>query len=320
MVANNIVEVKNLTKIFTRKSTAWSLFGKKRTLTAVNNISFAISEGEIVGLLGPNGAGKTTTIQMLLGLITPTSGSISIFGKNFINNRKEILKKINFSSSYTHLPWRLTVWENLYVVALLYSIPDPKDKIIKIMKMLNLYSKKNQEVGELSSGWTTRLNLARTFLNDPEFILLDEPTASLDPEGADEIRTHILKLRNELGTTILWTSHNMAEVEEVCDRVIFLNHGKIIAEDTPEGLAGRIRHVRVSLMIKDGQKSLLRIANNSGWAAKLTGRFIKIELPEDKVPQLLNSLSEKMIVYTEISIDKPTLEDFFLETARIKEN
>src|SRR3990172_8918460 len=115
MATKNIVEVKNLTKIFVKSNSPLPFFGKKRKTTAVNNISFDIKEGEILGLLGPNGAGKTTTIQMLLGLITPTSGSISIFGKNFINNRKEILKKINFSSSYTHLPWRLTVWENLYV-------------------------------------------------------------------------------------------------------------------------------------------------------------------------------------------------------------
>ena len=135
-----IVDVQNLTKSFTVK---------KRTATAVSNISFSIKEGEVVGLLGPNGAGKTTTIHMLLGLITPTSGSISIFGKNFFDNRKEILKKVNFSSSYTHLPWRLTVWENLYVVALLYGVDNPKEKTAGVLKMLNLYDKKNMEVGEL---------------------------------------------------------------------------------------------------------------------------------------------------------------------------
>ena len=305
-----IVDVQNLTKSFTVK---------KRTATAVSNISFSIKEGEVVGLLGPNGAGKTTTIHMLLGLITPTSGSISIFGKNFFDNRKEILKKVNFSSSYTHLPWRLTVWENLYVVALLYGVDNPKEKTAGVLKMLNLYDKKNMEVGELSSGWTTRLNLARTFINDPKFILLDEPTSSLDPESANDIRRHILKMQKNLSTTILWTSHNMAEVEEVCDRVIFLNHGKIIAEDSPMGLAKRIKSVRVSFMVSKNKNKLLKIASNYQWQLSDERRFTIIRLHENQIPVLLNILSAQKIDYSEISIDKPTLEDFFMATARPKE-
>jgi len=319
MAATRIVEVKNLTKIFTRKSTAFSFLHKKRFTTAVNNISFEIKKGEIVGLLGPNGAGKTTTIQMLMGLITPSTGIIKIFGKNFSENRKEILKKMNFSSSYTHLPWRLTVWENLNVVARLYGIPDPSGKIQQIMKSLNLESKKNDEVAELSSGWTTRLNLARTFINDPEFILLDEPTASLDPEGADEIRKRILRLRHEFKTTVLWTSHNMAEVEEVCDRVIFLTRGRIIAEDTPQGLAKRIRNVRIYLMLQEGRNKLAEIAAPYDGIVGYSGRFVTIEISETKIPQLLNSFSRSKIKYSEISIDKPTLEDYFLSVAKEKQ-
>lgn len=316
MVEKKIVEVTNLTKIFVKTNSPIPFFAKKRKTTAVNNISFSIAEKEIVGLLGPNGAGKTTTIQMLLGLITPTSGTITIFGKNFIKNRKEILKKINFSSTYTNMPWRLTVWENLYVVALLYGVESPKEKIMHIMKLLNLERRKEAQVGELSSGWITRLNLARTFLNNPKFILLDEPTASLDPESASQIREQILRLRREFGTTVLWTSHNMAEVEEVCDRVIFLKGGKIIAEDTPNGLAKRITKVRVSLMIKDGKKRLNDIVKLAGWKALAKGRFVNIELDEKSIPILLNTLAEKKIDYSEISIDKSTLEDYFLSIAR----
>lgn len=316
MAAKKIVSVKNLSKIFTKGTVpAWGL-SPLRKFTAVNNISFNIYRGEIVGLLGANGAGKTTTIQMLLGLITPSSGSISIFGKEFHNFRKDILQRVNFSSSYTHLPWRLTVWENLNVIALLYAIPKRKEKIHKVLRMLNMFNKKDAQVGDLSSGWVTRLNLARTFLNDPEFILLDEPTSSLDPESADQIRKHILTIRKEKGTTVLWTSHNMAEVEEVCDRVIFLNHGRIIAEDTPEGLANRIRNVRVSLMMKKDPKGLLRLLRENNWTGKLSGRFTIIELPESEVPPLLNSLAAGKIEYSEISIDKPNLHDYFLTIAR----
>ena len=316
MTSKYIVEVKNLTKIFIKSISAFPFFGKKRKTVAVNNISFEIRQGEILGLLGPNGAGKTTTIQMLLGLITPTFGTINIFGKNFEKNRKEILKQVNFSSTYTNLPWRLSVWENLYVVALLYGINRPSDKVEQIIKLLNLTSRRNHQVAELSSGWITRLNLARTFINNPRFILLDEPTASLDPEGASQIRDHILRLRKETGTTVLWTSHNMAEVEEVCDRVIFLKTGKIVAEDTPQGLANRISNIRVSLMIKDGKKRLRSILSESNWKAKESGRFIIVEIKEKEVPYLLNSLAAKKIDYSEISIDKSTLEDYFLAMAR----
>src|SRR3989338_1343378 len=320
LMPKKIVEVNNLIKIFPDKKPFLFWGRKKNAVKAVNNISFHIKKGEIVGLLGPNGAGKTTTIDMLLGLITPTSGEISVFGKKFALKRKEILKKINFSSSYTHLPWSLTVWENLYVVAKLYGVGQQKEKISRIMNMLNLSPKKNTEVGDLSSGWITRLNLARTFINDPEFILLDEPTSSLDPEAANDIRKYILKLRQEEGTTILWTSHNMAEVEEVCDRVIFLHHGKIIAEDTPEGLSGRIRKVRGSLMITSYLDKLKELARQKNWPLRISGRFQILEVLESEIPLLLNSLTALNINYSAISIDKPTLEDFFLSIAGQKEN
>lgn len=316
MAKDIIVQVSDLTKVFPFKQSLLHWGKKNPAVTAVNNISFNIKKGEIVGLLGPNGAGKTTTIQMLLGLITPTTGVISIFGKNFNEARKGILKRINFSSTYTNMPWRLTVWENLYVVALLYGIKDPKEKIQEILKRLNMSHRKNHQVGELSSGWITRLNIARTFINDPEFVLLDEPTASLDPESASLMREQILRLRRELGTTVLWTSHNMAEVEEVCDRVIFLKSGKIVAEDTPQGLANRITKVRVSLMIVDGKKRLNEIIGLNGWKAQVKGRFINIELEEKNLPLLLNTLAEKKIDYSQISIDKSTLEDYFLTMAR----
>lgn len=298
----NLVEVSQLTKRFSK-------------INAVNHISFSIKKGEIVGLLGPNGAGKTTTIHMLLGLITPTSGSIEIFGKNLSTHQSEILQFMNFSSTYTHLPFRLTVRENLYVVALLYSVVKPAKKVDEVISIFSLDPYKNTAVTDLSSGWITRLNLARTFLNDPQFILLDEPTASLDPESADEVRKQILTKQKKDGMTILWTSHNMAEVEKVCDRVIFLHKGKIIAQDSPEGLARRISISRVRFLIEH-KSSLDKLVYAYKWNVQYEGRYVVVTLNEREIPQLLSLLTSSHIVYNEISIDQPTLEDFFLSTVK----
>ena len=253
---------------------------------------------------------------MILGLITPTSGSISVFGLDLKMHRKRILKEVNFSSTYTHLPWNLTVWENLYVQALLYGIDNPKLKVTEIIKVFSLIGKKDKEVNELSSGWTTRLNMAKAFLNNPRFILFDEPTDSLDPESAEGVRQEIRRVRRKFRTTILFTSHNMAEVEQICDRVVFLNKGKIIARDTPEGLAKRIKISRIEMMIDDGLKRLQRLIRENLWQIKVSGRFTTVEIAEKEIPKFLNLLSERGISYREISIEKPTLEDFFLLTAK----
>lgn len=294
-----VLSVKNLTKQF-------------GSFTAVNSISFSVARGEIVGFLGPNGAGKTTTIHMLLGLITPTSGTITIFDKNFSSHREEILKSMNFSSTYTQMPWRLTVRENLTVVALLYGIRNSRQKVNEVIELLHLAVVEKKAVGELSAGWMTRINIARIFLNDPKLVLLDEPTASLDPESAANIRAEILHMRKNRGTTILWTSHNMAEVEEVCDRVIFLQKGAILAEDTPQGLAGRIKTCRVSFMLIKGKQRFVNLTASHTWVVQDNERFVTVTLNESDIPSLLALLSTNDIQYAEISIDKPTLEDFFL--------
>lgn len=301
----DLLEVKNLTK----------KFGK---FTAVDNISFSLREGEILGLLGPNGAGKTTTIQMLLGVLIPTSGAVSYFGKNLISNREEILEQVNFSSTYTELPWRLTVYENLHFLSYLYQINDRKQRIKKIVEIFKLHDLLNQEMSELSSGQRTRVNLAKAFLNFPRILLLDEPTASLDPDIADYIRQFLVGQRNEFQMSIIWTSHNMAEVEEVCDRVIFINNGKLIADDTPDNLAKTIEISHVELYVKDGLKRTIEICDNSKKAYRLEGRNIVIDLREKEIPDFLNSLMKKGVFYSSISINKPTLEDYFLETTQKK--
>ncbi len=220
---NPILNVENLTKTY-------------GSITAVDHISFEVKEGEIVGLVGPNGAGKTTTIQMILSLLASTSGTIQIFGKNLEEYREEILEKVNFAAPYAALPHNLTIYENLKVFSLLYGVRSHKEKIKSLLTEFNLVSMKNTRAGALSSGEHTRLALAKAFLNDPRLLLLDEPTSSLDPAIARDLRTKIYYRMKEIHGAVLWTSHNMKEVETMCDRVLFLIQGKIVASDTPENL------------------------------------------------------------------------------------
>jgi len=201
---------------------------------AVAGVSFDIYEGEILGLLGPNGAGKTTIIQMLLGLTTRDAGKISILGLDLDRNRETILQQVNFSSAYVSLPLSLKVWENLQVFAKLYGVPHVKEKIDEVLALFEMEGIRNQLTRHLSTGQVTRLCLAKSLLNSPKVLFLDEPTASLDPDIADKTRSLLKKVCQETGLTILYTSHNMKEMEEMSDRILFLHHGKIIASGTPQ--------------------------------------------------------------------------------------
>ena len=206
---------------------------------AVNGVSFSIGKGEIFGLLGPNGAGKTTTIQMLLGLITPTSGEILVFGLPFDRHREEILGKVNFSSTYVSMPQALTVEENLWVVARLYGLDRIASRIDDVVKWMEMEEFRTKVTRKLSSGQMTRLSLAKAFLTEPQVLFLDEPTASLDPDIADKTRSLIKEIRRTAGLTVLYTSHNMREMEEMSDRIIFLQRGRIVAEGTAEAIKAR---------------------------------------------------------------------------------
>lgn len=225
-----IVSIKNLRKTFGSKG---------NEVTAVNDISFDVEEGTITGLLGPNGAGKTTTIQMILDLITPTSGSVSIFGKDMKHYREEILNKVNFSSPYVSLPSNLKVYENLYTFARLYGVKDIKAKVDELADFFAIRDLLPRKTSSLSTGQLTRLNMTKALLNDPKFLLLDEPTASLDPDIADRTRKLFMRIRDERGITMLYTSHDMKEIEEICDRVIFINKGVIRDDGTPKELVAK---------------------------------------------------------------------------------
>jgi len=217
------IEINNLSKQY-------------RNTLAVKNINFKINKGAIIGLLGPNGCGKSTTIGMMLGLIKPTSGTVVINGQNIENNRTSLLEKMNFISPYAELPKKLTVEENLKVYGRLYGVKNLKDRIYNVMKKLNLTQFITRKTGELSSGQKNRVSLAKALINDPEILLLDEPTASLDPDVGDYIRSYIESYASKKNTTILLASHNMNEVERLCNEVLMMKNGKIIDEGTCNNL------------------------------------------------------------------------------------
>jgi ABC-2 type transport system ATP-binding protein len=211
-----LLEIEHLTKTF-------------GAFTAVDDVSFSIRRGETLGLLGPNGAGKSTTIHMMLGLVSPTSGEIRVFGKSLREHRRHILEKMNVSSPYVAFPNRLTVLENLMVFARLYNIRNPRAKVAEMLRRFEIEHLRDKPVSRLSSGENTCAILCKAFLNDPELLLLDEPTAFLDPRMARRVKRVLREMKERRGTTILYTSHNMADVEEVCSRIVFLSRGRVIA-------------------------------------------------------------------------------------------
>ena len=219
----NSIEVINLSKSYKSK-------------IAVNNISFKINENEIIGLLGPNGCGKTTTIGMILGLLKPTNGKVLINGSNLETNKIPILKKLNFISPYIELPKKLKVKQNLIVYGKLYNVENLDDRINYLSKKLRLENLLDKITGELSSGQKNRVSLAKALINDPSVLLLDEPTASLDPETGDFIRTFLENYKKEKKISVLLASHNMDEVKRLCNSVLMMKDGNIVDKGTPDEL------------------------------------------------------------------------------------
>lgn len=298
-----ILEVTNLTKQF-------------GTFTAVDHISFSVKEGEIVGLLGPNGAGKTTTIQMLLGLTTPTAGTVNYYGKEFAANREEILRKINFASAYSHLQSRITVRQNMTIIAGLYEIGNSLKRIDELLELLEVTDVADKLFWYLSSGQKTRVILAKALLNKPRLILMDEPTASLDPEIAQKVVELIRNLQQKEGVAILYTSHNMQEVEELCDRVMIMDHGKIVAEDTPLELTKKIGTSSLVLTYDAKQSVVEAYLKEKGFTYSFPRKHaVVIDVSEQDIPKVLFGLGNEKVWITEVDIQKPSLEDVFLSIA-----
>ncbi len=302
-----ILEVRNLTKTFP---------SKKGGFNAVDDISLSIKDGEILGLLGPNGAGKTTTIQMLLGVMDPSDGDILYFGTSLQKNRETILKQINFSSTYISLPWWFTVSEILELFARLYEIQERQKRIKKLLREFEMEELYKKEFRMLSAGEKTRLLLAKAFLNYPKIILLDEPTASLDPDIAVRIRQFLKKEKEKYNVSMLFTSHNMDEVEEMCDRVIVLSHGKIIAKDTPVNLVKSIRESEIELLIKKDRERAMKLFNKLELPFTQNGTMFTLVVDEKTIAEFLTLLTKENIEYEDISINKPDLEDYFLNIAK----
>lgn len=222
-----ILEVKNLTKKF-------------RDFVAVDDVSFTLKEGKILGFLGPNGAGKSTTIYCLLGLVEKDSGQIEIFGKDLAKNRSEILKSVNYSSAEFNLPWNLSVWENLFVYGMLYEVKDIKVRIAELLDVFEIAHLKDEKIRDLSLGQRARINICKALLNRPRLLLLDEPMASMDPDVVDKGIELLKRIQKEEGISILYTSHNMWEIEEIANDVVFINHGKVIAKGSPIELTKKV--------------------------------------------------------------------------------
>ena len=301
-----VLQVKNLTKRF-------------GSFTAVDSISFELREGEVLGLLGPNGAGKTTTIQILLGITTPNSGEIRYFEKDFSQNRQDCLQMINYTSAFNTLQSRTSVWENVLVFANLYLIDEPKKKIMELVEYFEIKDLLDSQYKYLSSGEKTRVNFIKALLNDPKIILMDEPTASLDPDIADKTLSLIEQIKKNKKISILYTSHNMNEIDRICDRVIFLSQGKIVAEDTPLNLTKKIETTTLRLTFDKGKKIIEKylIANKQEFEFS-KDNIVIIKTKEKLVPKLIFGISSEGIWMTDIEIQKPTLEDVFLQISRNK--
>lgn len=233
-----ILEVNNLRKEFDG-------------VVAVENLSFQLHRGEILGLLGVNGAGKTTAMNMILGLTEPTSGSIHAFGLPMPKSRIAILRRCNFCSAYAPLPSNLLVWQNLLIFSLIYGVKNRRQRTAALLELLEITPLRQRVTGHLSSGESTRVNLCKALLNSPELLMLDEPTASLDPDIADKVRKTLRRVQREDGVGMLYTSHNMRDIEEVCDRVIFIHHGQVVAEGTPQDVVRQSDHASLEEMFID---------------------------------------------------------------------
>jgi ABC-2 type transport system ATP-binding protein len=298
-----VLDVHNLTK----------LYGSFR---AVDAVSFSLPRGKILGLLGPNGAGKTTTIQMLVGITLPDGGEIRYFGKDLYREREACLQRINFSSSYNMLQNRITVRENLIVYAGLYRVTHADAKIRELGEYFGITELMGQRFLTLSAGQKTRVNLVKALLNDPEIVLMDEPTASLDPDIADRMLSLIESLRESRDLSIVYTSHQMDEVTRICDEVIFLDRGRIVAQDTPTELTRRIRNTQLRVRFR-GDRAVVA----SALAAYPDVAFgedgdVTVLTDEHLVPQAILSIGQSGAQIVDIDIQKPTLEDVFLQIAR----
>lgn len=297
--------------------TVRSLVKNFGVVRALDGVSFSIGRGVVLGLLGPNGAGKTTCIDILLGSTLPNAGKIEYFGEDFFTNKQAVLRRINFASAYHNLQFRTSVRENLQVFAHLYEVSNPRAKIDELVSYFQIEDIVNRRFGDLSAGQRTRVSLIKSLLNEPDLLLMDEPTASLDPDIADKTLSLIETLRRDRELSILFTSHNMDEVTRICDEVIFLNKGRIEAQGTPRELMQSIPESELRLSFEGDSAALRRYFDARSNVHTFEGDcHVAIVTRDGDIPRIINDLGGLGIKVTDIDIKKPDLQDVFLQIAR----
>jgi ABC-2 type transport system ATP-binding protein len=285
---------------------------------ALKGLSLSVERGEFVGLLGPNGAGKSTTINILLGLILPDGGTIRVFDRDFAAEQVAIRRRMNVAAAFTSLSGVLTVRENLKVYGHIYGVRRPDAKIDELLERFEITDLANRKLQYLSSGQHTRVTLCKGLINDPELLLLDECTLGLDPDIAEKTRRALKEFQREKQTTVLFTSHNMHEVEELCGRIAFLNKGEILRVDTAERITRLIPQQVVEIRVRPGT-DLAAVRRWDGFCGEVSGdaalRFV-LDRPEEQLNALLRHVTQAGVYVTDVHISRPTLEDVFIKVAR----
>jgi len=319
LISPDAIIVKNLIKKFKEG---------KEVVTAVNNISFSVKKGEIFGLLGPNGAGKSTTLNILNGLISKDSGVIKILGFEPEENWEYVKNRINVSTAYYSLSELLTIKQNLIIYARLYGLRKEtiEPKINELLTLFELQHLKDRKVIQLSSGEKTRVSLCKGFINDPEVLFLDECTVGLDPDIAEKTRMIIKNYQKKNNTTIVFTSHYMAEVEQLCDRIAFMNHGEILKIDTADNFKKMITKNTVDLSIKENYTAVKRILKERKAVIVSSGKISKNQKEEkisfeissttDELYKIMNLLFQAGVKISDMHVTKATLEDIFIHYSR----
>ena len=306
------LDIRNLKKTY---------YHKGKQFHAVKGVSFNIKKGEIFGLLGPNGAGKSTIINIVSGILTHDSGTVRILGKDPVKEHEFVRNNMNVASAYFGLSSHLTVIENLKVYARLFGIKDAADTINELLDLFELEDLKKKKIFSLSSGQRTRASLCKGFMNNPKVLLLDECTIGLDPDVAEKTRQVIKRYQKEHKTSILFTSHYMFEVEELCKRIAFMDSGKILKIDTANQLKKMIKKQTVEIQFIKTRKSLRKFFDEKDVDVLfMQGNTLKFEISAqgDKLYRLINSLFQRGFKIRNMNINRPTLDDIFIKIARKK--
>ncbi|MFB6213815.1 MAG: ABC transporter ATP-binding protein [Candidatus Nanohaloarchaea archaeon] len=308
-----VIEVENLEKTY--KKGGWKFWNDPQETDALRGIDFEVEDGEIFGIVGPNGAGKTTLVNILSGLLYKDKGNVKIFDKESRRNREELANRMNVATAYSRLSGNLTVEENLRVFAKIYDVEDAREKIDQVLELFEISELRGKKIYHLSAGQKTRANLAKSFINQPEILLLDEATAGLDPHIADVTREAIREINQEHRTTIIMTSHDMEDIDSLSDRMMFLHQGEILRVGTPRELKKNI-HVKVLEVTVDEVNKDFRglVKHLEGELEGNTGKM-KIE-QEDHIIEILDSISEIDVTVIDIEARNPDLNEVFRKVAR----